>query len=129
MKNALLASVMLLAGYGIGVMASADTPVRLDNLMRADLEVAQDVEVIVSIVEIGPNIELPKHHHPGEEFVYLLEGEATVWQQGQDDTLMRPGDLFKVPFEQVHTAITGDRKAKALVFRVHRKGMPERILQ
>lgn len=129
MKHWMVAMVMLVSGFGIGVFAGADKPVRIESLLRAELEVAENTEVIVSLVEIAANTELAKHHHPGEEFVYLLEGEATVWQQGKADIPMRPGDIFKIPYEQVHTAITGAQSAKALVFRVHRKGMPERIMQ
>lgn len=129
MKNAFFALVMLTLGIGIGTLASAgvDKPVKLENLLREELEVAKDIEVIVSLVEIAANTELPKHYHPGEEFVYLLEGSATVWQKDRPDTPMQAGDVFKIPYEQVHTAITGAQPARALVFRVHRKGMPERI--
>ncbi len=102
-------------------------PVTIENLMRVELEVADGIEVIMSMVEISPNFTLPKHHHPGEEFVYILEGEATVWQQGKSDTHLKAGDAFKVPLDQVHTAMTGSGHAKAIVFRVHRKGQPDRI--
>jgi quercetin dioxygenase-like cupin family protein len=120
---------MLMAGIGIGALAgaAADKPVKLENLLRTELALAPDLEVIVSVVEIAADMKLPEHHHPGEEFVYLLEGSATLWQQGKSDTPMQAGDLYKIPLDQVHTAITGTQAAKALVFRVHRKGMPERI--
>ena len=129
LRNWVLALGLLSVGWGLGALASAgvDKPVKLENLLRTELALAPDLEVIVSLVEIAPNMQLPKHHHPGEEFVYLLEGSATVWQQGKADTPMQAGDLFKIPLEQVHTASTGAQPAKALVFRVHRKGMPERI--
>ena len=106
---------------------TADSPVRLENLLKSSLESSSDLEVMVSLVEIGPELTLPKHYHPGEEFIYVLEGSATLWLKDQPDVLLEAGQVAKVPLEQVHTAITGDQPVKAVVFRVHKKGQPERI--
>ena len=122
----ILCAGLVASGVPLGSAQAADA-VMIENLMRAESQVAEGVEIIVSVVEIGPNFSLPKHYHPGEEYVYVLEGSATVWLKGKPDVTMQAGDLFKIPFEQVHTAMTSDSSAKALVFRVHRKGEPERI--
>jgi quercetin dioxygenase-like cupin family protein len=114
-------------GGSVAGIARADDALRIDNLMRTELQVAEGVEVIVSVIEIGPGFSLPKHYHPGEEFVYVLEGSATVWQQGKPDVVLRAGDAFKVPLQQVHTAMTSDISARAVIFRVHKKGAPDRI--
>ena len=106
---------------------NADSPVTLENLLKSSLESSPDLEVMVSLVEIGPELTLPKHYHPGEEFIYVLEGSATLWLKDQPDVLLEAGQVAKVPLEQVHTAITGDQPVKAVVFRVHKKGQPERI--
>ena len=112
---------------GFAATVRAADPVQVDNLIRSESELAEGVEIIVSVIEIGPGYTLPKHYHPGEEFVYVLEGEATLWQPGKPDLRMRAGDLYKIPLEQVHSAMTGTSAAKAIVFRVHRKGSPDRI--
>ena len=133
MKNlsiALLLVVALSIGpviSGIVPGAQAANPVRIENLLRSELEVVDGAEVIVSVVEIGPNFSLPKHYHPGEEFVYLLNGTATLWQQGKPDVVLNAGEVYKIPLEQVHTAMTSDSSATALVFRVHKKGAPDRV--
>jgi quercetin dioxygenase-like cupin family protein len=101
--------------------------VKLENLLRAELEGVDEIEVIVSRVTIPPNSSLPKHWHPGEEFAYVLEGSAVLWQEGKEDIVGKKGDVLKVPLKQVHTAITGDEGAVVLVFRVHEQGEPERI--
>ena len=100
---------------------------KLENLLPEDLEGASGIEVIVSRVYIPANTSLPKHWHPGEEFVYILKGSATLWQKGKSDILVEEGEVFKIPLEQVHTAITGNEGVSALVFRVHEKGKPERV--
>jgi quercetin dioxygenase-like cupin family protein len=107
--------------------ASAEKP-KLETLLSAALEGVESTEVIVSRVTIPPNTSLPKHWHPGEEFAYILEGSATLWQDGKEDITAKAGDVMKISLKQVHTAITGDEGATILVFRVHEHGKPERIL-
>jgi quercetin dioxygenase-like cupin family protein len=102
--------------------------ISLESLLRADLEAAEDLEVIVSLVELPPRTRLPIHRHPGEEFAYLMEGSAVLWQEGKDDQRITAGQTAAVPREQVHTTYTEDEPVKMVVFRVHRKGEPERIL-
>lgn len=126
MKKFFMGAGFACALAAAGIAAAAD-PVKVDNLMRSDSRVADGIEIIVSVIEIEPGFTLPKHYHPGEEFVYLLEGSATVWQQGKPDVVLHAGEVFKVPLEQVHTAMTSESSARAVVFRVHRKGSPDRI--
>ena len=100
---------------------------KLENLLKAQLEVVEGTEVIVSRVSIPPHTSLPKHWHPGEEFGYVLEGSVTLWQEGKDDNVGKAGDVVKIPLKQVHTAITTEEGATLLVFRVHEQGQPERV--
>jgi quercetin dioxygenase-like cupin family protein len=100
---------------------------KLENLLKAQLESVDGTEVIVSRVTMPPNTSLPKHWHPGEEFGYVLEGSVVLWQDGKDDIVGKKGDVVKVPLKQVHTAITKDEGATILVFRVHEQGKPERV--
>ena len=102
--------------------------VKLETLMKTVLEGVDGTEVIVSRVEIPANTSLPKHWHPGEEFVYVLEGSVTLWQEGKENITGKTGDVIKVPLKQVHTGITGDEGASLLVFRVHEQGKPERVM-
>ncbi|MCA9758086.1 MAG: cupin domain-containing protein [Candidatus Eisenbacteria bacterium] len=111
-----------------GVPSAPPAGLSLENLLRAELEGVEGTEVIVSRVTILPHSSLPKHWHPGEEFAYVLEGSCTLWQDGKEDIVTRAGDVAKVPLQQVHTAITTEEGAVVLVFRVHQKGQPERVL-
>jgi quercetin dioxygenase-like cupin family protein len=115
------------SGQSGAAAAGAAGELRLETLNSAELEVVEGIEVIVSRVTIPPNTALPKHWHPGEEFAYILEGSAVLWQEGEADIPAEKGDVVKVPLKQVHTAITRDEGATILVFRVHEKGKPERI--
>lgn len=122
-----LAGLALLA---VASSASSGEPAKpsLETLLQAELAAVEGTEVIVSRVTVPPNTTLPKHWHPGEEFVYILEGVVSLWLDGEVQASGSPGDVLKVPLKQVHTAITGDEGAVVLVFRVHESGQPERVL-
>lgn len=108
--------------------AAKDEPaLKLETLMKAQLEGVEGTEVIVSRVTMPANTSLPKHWHPGEEFGYVLEGSVVLWQKGKDEIVGKKGDVVKVPLKQIHTAITRDEGATILVFRVHEQGKPERM--
>lgn len=102
---------------------------KLETLMKATLdpEFTKGREIVVSMVEIPPHTTMPWHWHPGEEFIYVLEGECDMLIDGEDAVPAKTGDTFHVKFKQVHTARTGDHAARALVFRVHTEGEPERV--
>jgi mannose-6-phosphate isomerase-like protein (cupin superfamily) len=74
------------------------------------------------------NFRLPLHYHPGQEFVYTVEGTATVQIKGQPDALLKAGEAFVVPPRVHHTAVTNDEQATVIVFRVHDPGKPVRYI-
>ncbi len=123
-KIILLGSLIGLTIIGSQSFASE---LKLENLMKSQLEGVNGTEVIVSRVFIPPNQSLPKHWHPGEEFAYILDGSVTLWQKGKDNIVGKAGDVIKVPLKQIHTAVTKDEAVTILVFRVHEQGKPERV--
>jgi len=100
---------------------------KITNLLRDSLALADNVEIIVSHLEVPPGTTLPAHYHPGEEFVYVLEGSGELYIDNKT-IVLKAGDLYKVPFEKVHSFSTLENQAKAVVFRVHAEGQPDRIL-
>ena len=94
---------------------------KIDNIMTSQLELVEDTEVVVSHVEIPANTTLPKHWHPGEEFIYVLEGSTVLWQKDKSDTQLKKGDVFKVPLKQIHTAKTGEERGNNFGFSSSRK--------
>ena len=109
------------------ILAGTIQDLRIDNIMTSQLELVEGTEIIISHVEIPANTTLPKHWHPGEEFVYVLEGSEVLWQKDKPDVHLKKGDVFKVPLRQIHTATTGEEGVTVLVFRVHEKGQPIRV--
>ena len=69
--------------------------------------------MLLSLVEIDANSEVPNHVHPHEQAGIVLEGEMEVGIGGEVQTL-RPGDMYIVPGGVEHYARCGDKPAKAL---------------
>jgi quercetin dioxygenase-like cupin family protein len=109
------------------VIAGTIEGLKVNNILSDELELVEGTEVVVSHIVVPPNTILPKHWHPGEEFVYVLEGTGILWQEGKEDVVLKKGDVYKVPLKQVHTAKTLEEEATILVFRVHEKGKPVRV--
>lgn len=125
-----MAAVVLVAAAG-AVLNAEEKPrpaLQLENLMRAELAGVDSTEVIISRITAEAGAAFPSHYHPGEEFIYVLEGSGTVHLQGDPAVTLTAGDVFKVPLERVHSAKVGEHGMKAIVFRVHAVGQPERIL-
>jgi quercetin dioxygenase-like cupin family protein len=97
------------------------------ELYRADLQGAPGLEVIVSLVEIPGGMTLPMHTHPGEEFLYAIEGEAVILQKDKPEIVLKQGDVGHVPSEAVHSA-RANQPSRGIAFRVHAKGKPERTM-
>jgi quercetin dioxygenase-like cupin family protein len=113
---------------GRTVESAAPSEFKPQTVMRAPLDSADGLEVIVQDVYFPANLELPRHYHPGEEYIYVIEGEVTHVQEGEDDRVYRAGEALSIGVGKVHAAKTGDEPARAVIFRVHRRGEPERIV-
>lgn len=103
-------------------------PPGFEALLTTGIEGVDGKQVIVSRVELGPNVDLPAHWHPGEEIAYVLEGDMVLEQEGHGGIIVRAGQVVKIPYKQVHSGASRDDGATLLVFRVHDKGEPERVL-
>ena len=101
---------------------------KVENLLRDSLELAEGIEVIMSYVEIPKATTLPFHYHPGEEFASILEGSGELLLEDQTKIPMKAGEAGKVPLKQTHSFSTLNEGARLVVFRVHEKGQPDRIL-
>ncbi|MBT8100129.1 MAG: cupin domain-containing protein [Gammaproteobacteria bacterium] len=96
--------------------------------LRAPVSVADGLEVIISDVFIPAGAEVPRHYHPGEEFLYVIAGSAVHVEEGKPDRLLSAGDAYVIPPEAIHAPYGGPNGGRAVVFRVHVSGKEERYL-
>jgi quercetin dioxygenase-like cupin family protein len=96
---------MLVAGSGLapdGAQAEQTGSKRTD-LQRHDLS-APGREVIQVRVDFDPGYVSPRHTHPGEEIIYVLEGTLEYEIEGQPRATVRPGDVLFVPAGAIRSA-------------------------
>jgi quercetin dioxygenase-like cupin family protein len=98
-----------------------------NEMLRSPLSALAGAEVIISDVVIPPNGQVARHYHPGEEFLYLIEGTAIHVEEGKPDLPLKAGDSYTIPPRAIHAPRGGPDGARAIVFRVHVAGQPERI--
>lgn len=99
-----------------------------NEMLRAPISNADGLEVLISDVVIPPNARVPRHYHPGEEFLYVISGSAIHVEEGRPDRELKAGDAYVIPPQAVHSPRGGPQGARAIVFRVHVADQPERIL-
>ncbi len=104
---------------------SSSPPPGSNQVLRAPITMAEGLEVIVSDVVIPPDATVPSHYHPGEEFVYVIEGSAVHVEAGKPDIVLKAGDSYVIPPRAIHSPRGGPDGARAIVFRVHKKGEAE----
>lgn len=66
-------------------------------ILRGPITISDDLEVIISDVVIPAGATVPRHFHPGEEFVYVISGSAIHVEAGKDDQILRAGDAHVIP--------------------------------
>jgi len=73
------------------------------DLQRHDLSVPGR-EVIQVRVDIDPGVTFPKHRHPGEEIIYVIEGSLEYEVEGKPPVTLKAGEVLFVPAGAVHSA-------------------------
>jgi quercetin dioxygenase-like cupin family protein len=100
MKWTLLMGVALVIA-GSGSAQAQQTGSKRTDLQRHDLS-APGREVIQVRVDFDPGYASPKHTHPGEEIIYVLEGTLEYEIGSEPPVRVEPGDVLFVPAGTVH---------------------------
>jgi quercetin dioxygenase-like cupin family protein len=106
MKTARIFAVALLivaSGLALRVAHSQQTGIKRTELQRHDLSVPGREAVQVR-ADFPPGTAVPRHTHPGDEVVYVLEGTMEFQLEGQPPVTLKPGEVLFVPAGTVHTA-------------------------
>ena len=69
--------------------------------------------ILLSLVEIEANSEVPNHTHPHEQGGIVIEGEMVMGISGEVK-ILKPADMYIIPGGVEHYAKTGAAPAKAL---------------
>jgi quercetin dioxygenase-like cupin family protein len=75
--------------------------IKRTDLMQYDLSVPGR-EVIQSLVEIPAGGAAPRHSHPGEELVYVVEGVLEYHLDGRSPVTLKAGEVLFIPYGTIH---------------------------
>jgi len=98
------------------------------SLLNRRLQFDAEKDIIIDRVCLPPNTELSKRRHPGETFVYVMQGAIAVTPDAAEETLAREGELVAVPYQQIYSARTTEDGATLLMFRVYEAEQPKRVM-
>ena len=70
-------------------------------------------EMMLSRVTFEPNSVVQPHSHPHEQVGIVLEGQARFFI-GDEDRILGPGDMFRIPGGVEHHVVALDSVVKAL---------------
>ena len=122
----IIAAALLIVGSGLVLnLAQAQQPgIKRTDLQRHDLSVPGR-EVVQVRVELAPGVSFPKHTHPGEEIIYVLEGTWEYTVEGKPPVTLKAGDVLFIPAGTIHAAKNvGSGNAAELATYVLEKGKP-----
>jgi quercetin dioxygenase-like cupin family protein len=126
----IMALTVLIVGSSLALhVARAQQPgVTRNDLQRHDLSIPGR-EAIQTIVAIAPGVTAPRHSHPGEEIIYVLEGLLEYQLDGQPPVTLKAGDVLFIPAGVVHSAknVGSDNGAELATYVVE-KGKPLVVL-
>jgi quercetin dioxygenase-like cupin family protein len=122
--NRIIAAVLIVAGaLALRVAQAQPTGSKRTDLQRHDLS-APGREVIQVRVDFDPGYVAPRHTHPGEEIIYVIEG-TLEYEIGGKTTKVKAGDVLFVPAGAIHTAKNvGAGNGAELATYVVEKGKP-----
>lgn len=93
-------------------------------LLKQDMTLAGR-EAVMALIELPPGTAEGRHTHPAEMFVYLIEGEIVLEDEGKPDRVMKAGDAAAIAPGRIHQAINrGSVTAKGVAVFVAEKGRP-----
>ena len=121
-------ALLMIAVIAVGASALGAQPARPPGTTRTDLQ-RHDLsipgrEVVQLRVDFAPGASFPRHTHPGEEIIYVIEGSLEYEVAGKPVTVNAGGVLF-VPAGTIHAARNvGSVPAAELGTYIVQKGKP-----
>jgi quercetin dioxygenase-like cupin family protein len=98
---------------------------RVSALSGTAASTATGPSIIRSTPALDPGVTSPKHWHPGEEIIYVLEGSLEYQVEGKPPVTLKAGDVLFVPAGTIHAAKNvGSGNGAELATYVVEKGKP-----
>ena len=122
------ALLIVASGLALDVAHAQQAGTKRTDLQRHNLG-APGREVIQVRVDFDPGYVSPKHTHPGEEIIYVLEGTLEYEVEGKPPVTLKAGDVLFIPAGTIHAAKkVGSGNGAELATYVVEKGKPLLVL-
>ena len=101
----IMAVAVLIVGSGLALhVAQSQQPgITRTDLQQHDLGIPGR-EVVQVRVDIAPGVAFPRHSHPGEEIIYVIEGLLEYQVDGKPPVTLKAGEVFFIPAGTIHAA-------------------------
>ncbi len=96
-------------------------------LSKTDLDGCLGKEAVVLTVDGKPALVGKKHYHPGDEFLYVVEGSLILEVAGKSPVTLKAGESLHISAGVVHQAKNPSamNPFKVVTFGVFEKGKPD----
>ena len=122
------AAALIVASALAAHVALSQQGIKRTDLLRHDLSIPGR-EVIQVLVEFAPGVAFPRHSHPGEEIVYVIEGVLEYELEGRPPVTLKAGEVLFIPHGTIHAVKNvGSGKAAELATYIVEKGKPLLVL-
>ena len=119
-----VAMLIVASGWALQAALAQQQGVKRTELQRYDLSIPGR-EVIQVRVDLDPGVTFPKHSHPGEEIIYVLEGVWEYQVEDKEPMRLKAGDVLFVPAGVKHAAKNlGTGNGSVLATYIVEKGKP-----
>ena len=119
-----VAVLIVASGLVLQVTPAQQPGVKRTDLQRHDLSVPGR-EVIQVRVDLDPGVAFPRHRHPGEEIIYVIEGSLEYEVEGKPPITLKAGDVLLIPAGTIHAAKNvGSGNGAELATYIVEKGKP-----
>jgi quercetin dioxygenase-like cupin family protein len=119
-----MAALIVGSGLALYVVRAQQSGTKRTELQRHDLS-APGREVIQVRVDLAPGVVAPRHSHPGEEIIYVIEGSLEYQVDGRPPVTLKAGEVLFIPAGAIHAAknVGSDNGAELATYIVE-KGKP-----
>jgi quercetin dioxygenase-like cupin family protein len=116
--------VLLASALALHVAQAQQPGTKRTDLQRHDLS-APGREVVQARLDFDPGVATPRHTHPGEVIIYVIEGTLEYQIDGKPAAAVKAGEVFFIPAGTVHSVKNvGSGNSAELATYVVEKGKP-----
>ncbi|MCS0629184.1 cupin domain-containing protein [Telluria mixta] len=103
MKTVTVITLALLGAAACSQVTAQVPGVRRTDLLKHD-SVVSGREVVEVRVEVDPGRGVPRHTHPGDEVLYVVEGTLEYMPDGKAPVTLKAGQSIFIPAGTIHAA-------------------------